>query len=156
MLNFVKFVTQGVVTLTSNSNPFNTNEQIKVEEGGVQNNSFEEKKIDKDSKSKPLSVAELTISKTSNNVVAKVNQSEKNGFSFTVKEAVNFRIDAKEIKSIIATSTNGAAIPSWLKFDKNTQTFTAINPPNDALPISVKVNIIGFNKSESIVVDIVK
>jgi hypothetical protein len=147
---------QGVTTLTSNANPFNTNEQIEVENGGVQNNSSEEKIVEKDSRSKTLNVAELTISKTSNKIIAKVNPTEKSGFTFTVKEAVNVRIDAKETKSITATSQNGTAIPSWLKFDKTTQTFSAINPPAGSLPISVKVNITGANKTETISVDIIK
>jgi hypothetical protein len=147
---------QGILTLTSNANPFNTNEQIQVENGGVQNNSLEEKIVEKDSKTASVNVAELTISKTSNQIIAKVNPTEKSGFSFTVKEAVNVKIDAKEVKSITATSQNGTDIPSWLKFDKTTQTFSAINPPAGSLPISVKVNIIGANKTETIAVDIIK
>lgn len=145
-----------VLTLTSNSDPFNSNDQIKVEDGGVQNNSTEETELEKDSKNKSLNVSELTVSKTSNNIVAKVNPTATNGFSFTVKEAVNVKIDIKEIKSITATLQTGTAIPSWLKFDKTSQTFSAINPPVGALPISVKINIIGANRTEIITVDIVK
>lgn len=90
-------------------------------------------------------------------VVAKITADTGSGFSFTVKEAVGVNVAAKDIKEVKATLDNGQALPAWLQFDAQTQTFKAVNPPANALPISTKVSITTkAGQTQQVAVDIAK
>jgi filamentous hemagglutinin family protein len=109
---------------------------------------------------KPQRGVELTMSAPTgggeSKIVAKVTDSGS-GFSFAVKEAVNINVAQKDIKEVKATLDGGQALPSWLKFDAATQTFQAINPPSNALPISTTVSVTAKSgQTQQISVEITK
>jgi The GLUG motif len=74
-------------------------------------------------------------------VTAKVDLTTTGNFSFTVKEAVVIKTPPADIQSVQATTATGQTLPSWLKFDSTTQTFSAVNPPANALPISTTITV---------------
>jgi filamentous hemagglutinin family protein len=156
------------LAVSANANPFSGNTNISVLDGGVKLASAElpsNTGMEVKSDVKPSGIigatpaatvvvkqftsqkgVELAMVAPSNNVaeskvVAKIATDSANNFSFTVKEAVNLNVAQKDIKEVKATLDSGQALPSWLKFDVKTQTFKALNPPADALPISTKISI---------------
>lgn len=103
------------------------------------------------------SFAPTSSTKAPEAVLAKVVTNDSSSFSFTVKEAVVLKIEGSTVVSAKATVVNGQALPSWLKFDGATQTFLAINPPANALPISTKVTVTGANgQTSQLAVEIAK
>jgi|GEM_PF-2846421 len=177
-------ITNISLAVSANANPFSNNTNISVLDGGVKlasvelpSNTATEVKSDVRASgiisSTPISMVvvkqlatqkgvELAIVAPSSNiteskVVAKIAADSANNFSFAVKEAVNINVAQKDIKEIKATLDNGQALPSWLKFDVQTQTFKAINPPADALPISTKISITTkAGQTQQVAVDISK
>lgn len=172
--------TQISLVVAANSNPFASNENISVLSGGVKVASAE---LPTDVKSdvKPAGIVgaapasivvvkqfapqkgvELALVAPSTNtadskVAAKVNTEAGSGFGFTVKEAVNVNVAQRDIKEVKATLDNGQALPAWLQFDAKTQTFKAVNPPANALPISTKVSITTkAGQTQQIAVEIAK
>lgn len=172
--------TQISLAVASNANPFASNENISVIGGGVRLASAE-LPIEVKSDVKPsgiiggtpvsmvmvkqlapqkgveLAVVAPSANPSESKVAAKITADVGSGFSFTVKEAVSLNVAPKDIKEVKATLDNGQALPSWLKFDVQTQTFKAINPPADALPISTKISITTkAGQTQQIAVDISK
>jgi len=60
------------------------------------------------------------------------------GFSFPLPEEL---LDAAAFGDVQVTSANGKRLPSWLRFVKDTKTFTAAAAPAGALPMDVLVGI---------------
>ncbi len=160
--------TQLATAMLSSANPFSPNDNINVIGGGVRVASVESTtntggEVRSDVRPSgivgntpaamvtvkqfaPQRGVELAIVAPSTNpaeskVVAKITADTASGFSFNVKEAVNVNVAQKDIKEVKATLDNGQSLPAWLQFDAGTQTFKAVNPPANALPISTKVSI---------------
>lgn len=172
--------TQVSYGIASTANPFASNENISVLSGGVKVASAElPSDVKSDVKpagivgSAPVSMVvvkqlasqkgvELAIVAPSTNtadskVAAKITTDVGSGFSFTIKEAVNVNVAQKDIKEVKATLDNGQALPAWLQFDAKSQTFKAVNPPANALPISTKVSITTkAGQTQQIAVEIAK
>ncbi len=62
-------------------------------------------------------------------------------WSFTVPRAT-FSDDSFDSLTFSATLEDGAELPSWLSFNKQTRTFTGTPGPDDGSPIKVKVTAI--------------
>jgi hypothetical protein len=55
----------------------------------------------------------------------------------------------EKLVSYKAQLENGSALPSWLKFNAKTKTFTASVVPSNGLPIKVRVKVLIKNKEIS-------
>ncbi len=178
--------TQIALAVSADANPFSGNTSIAVLDGGVKLASVEmptNSNVASDAKTTapvlasivattPMVVKQLATQKGieltmmtpsvgatgENKLVANVaNSTTAGGFSFAVKEAVALTVNPKDILTVKATLDDGKILPSWLKFDAQTQTFKAVNPPADALPISTKITVTAKSgSSQQIVVDITK
>jgi filamentous hemagglutinin family protein len=171
------------MTASANANPFSGNDSIKVQDGGVKVASLDMPIASTTGETRsdarpagiiaptvaPIATAkfvaqkgvELSMSTTTNTgasvVVARVDMKDGNNFSFNVKEAVVIKMPASEIQAVKATTPNGQDLPSWLKFDATSQTFSASNPPSGALPITTSITVTGAGgKTEKIEVEITK
>ncbi len=163
-------------SISSLANPFEGDEKIIITNGGIKietlpsdDQKLQSSRETSNVKEQPLNQAKsadkseilstVTVIKNDpklNTIVAKVDLKESNRFTFTIKEIVGVKMNPKEIKEVKATLANGKSLPDWLKFDKSTQTFLAVNPPEGSLPIETKVTVIGATKAEVISVEITK
>lgn len=149
-------------TTVESTNPFSGNSNIDIIDGGLKAKTLVEAR---EPQAQPIlkfatqKGVELSLEPSNTGsepkLGAKVDLKGTNIFSFTVKEAIAIAMNIKDVVDAKAELKNGIALPSWLKFDKATQTFIANNPPSGALPLTAKVTVIGKdNKQGSMDVEI--
>ena len=86
-----------------------------------------------------IDVQNVNNAPTVNLGVADQVAAEDTRFSFTVAANSFSDIDTDDALSLVATTTNGGALPSWLTFDALTRTFSGVPTNNDVGLQAIKV-----------------
>lgn len=85
--------------------------------------------------SQPAGAPQTAQSNQAVQIIAEV--SKPTAFSFSVPKETVMKVAGSENALAKATLADGSALPAWLKFDGNSQTISAFNPPAGSLPIKV-------------------